>query len=105
MRSIIFVVKPFHLARIALTVTNDLSYDQRMQRICTSLVRAGYEVMLIGRLLKKSIPLQMQPFVQKRLYCFFNKGFLFYIEYNIRLFIFLLFVKYDAFYARCKITR
>ena len=87
------------MARIALTVTNDLSYDQRMQRICTSLVTAGYEVMLIGRLLKKSIPLQLQPFTQKRLYCFFTKGSLFYIEYNIRLFIFLLFVKYDAFCA------
>ena len=87
------------MARIALTVTNDLSYDQRMQRICTSLVAAGYDVLLIGRVLKKSIPLQLQPFTQKRLYCFFTNGFLFYTEYNIRLFIFLLFAKIDAFSA------
>ncbi len=35
--------------RIFCTVTNDLNYDQRMIRICTSLVRAGYEVVLVGR--------------------------------------------------------
>lgn len=84
------------MARIALTVTNDLSYDQRMQRICTSLATAGYDVLLIGRLLKKSIPLQTQRFTQKRLYCIFSKGLLFYVEYNIRLFFYLLFAKFDA---------
>ncbi|MBC7650727.1 MAG: glycosyltransferase [Deinococcales bacterium] len=70
-----------------------------MQRICTSLVTAGYDVLLVGRLLKKSIPLQAQPFTQKRLYCVFSKKFLFYAEYNIRLFIYLLFTKIDAFCA------
>ncbi len=87
------------LPRIVFTVTNDLSYDQRMQRICTSLVNAGYEVILIGRQLKKSMPLQVQPFAQKRLKCFFSNGFLFYAEYNLRLFFFLLFIRADAFCA------
>lgn len=87
------------MPRIAFTVTNDLSYDQRMQRICTSLINAGYEVILIGRQLKKSIPLQPQLFSQKRLNCIFTKGFLFYFEYNLRLLLFLLFVKVDAFCA------
>jgi glycosyltransferase involved in cell wall biosynthesis len=35
-------------------------------------------------------------FNQKRLQCIFNKGFLFYAEYNVRLFFYLLFVKMDA---------
>ena len=87
------------MARIVFTVTNDLSYDQRMQRICTCLVTTGYDVLLVGRVLKKSIPIQAEPFTQKRLYCFFNKGLLFYIEYNIRLFFFLLFTKSDAYCA------
>lgn len=83
----------YYLATIICTVTNDLSYDQRMQRICGSLVKAGYSVLLVGRIQTFSIPLVQQCFKQKRLHCFFSKGFLFYTEYNIRLFLFLLFQK------------
>ena len=70
-----------------------------MQRICTSLSNAGYEAVLIGRNLRTSIPLASFPFTQKRLNCFFLKGTLFYSEYNLRLFFFLLFAKADAFCA------
>ena len=87
------------MTNIICTVTNDLSYDQRMQRICKSLVNAGYNVLLVGRNLKNSIPLSNQNFRQKRLYCFFSKGYLFYAEYNIRLFLFLLFQKASIFCA------
>ena len=85
--------------RIIFTVTNDLTYDQRMQRICTSLAQNGYDVLLVGRRLKNSKPLTAIPFKQKRLYCFFTKGFLFYTEYNLRLFFWLLFTKTNAFCA------
>ena len=78
---------------IVFTVTTDLTYDQRMIRICTSLANAGYTVTLIGRKMKASLPLAQQPFLQKRLSCFFEKGKLFYTEYNIRLFFYLLFKK------------
>lgn len=72
--------------RIAITVTNDLSYDQRMIRICRSLSTAGHDVVIVGRLLPDSIPLRREPFRQLRLPCRFAKGPLFYAEYNIRLF-------------------
>lgn len=85
--------------KIIFTVTNDLTYDQRMQKICRSMCVAGYAVQLVGRELSTSKPLTPEPFEQTRLSCFFNKGKLFYIEYNIRLFIFLLFTKYDALCA------
>ena len=81
---------------IYLTVTNDLAYDQRMQRICTSLVAAGHRVVLVGRCMKGSSALPTQSFEQKRLRLLFGKGKLFYIEYNIRLFLFLLAKKMDA---------
>ncbi len=81
---------------IVFTVTTDLSYDQRMIRICSSLARAGYNVLLVGRKLKTSIPLSAQPFRQKRINCFFEQGKLFYAEYNIRLFFYLLFKKMDC---------
>ena len=84
------------MKQIYFTVTNDLTYDQRMHRICSSLANAGYSVTLVGRKLKNSRPLQQRPFAQKRLRCFFNKSFLFYAEYNLRLFFFLLTKKMDA---------
>lgn len=87
------------MKRIICTVTNDLSFDQRMQRICGSLSANGFEAVLVGRKLKDSLPLQAQPFKQKRLRCIFNTGFLFYAEYNFRLFFWLLFQKAAVFCA------
>ncbi len=89
-------MKPYD---IILTVTNDLNYDQRMQRICTSLSKAGYNILLVGRTRKDSIPLKEQPFHQKRLNCIFDKGFAFYAEYNLRLFLFLFVNPCRAYYA------
>ncbi len=85
--------------KIVFTVVNDLTYDQRMIRICSSLVMANYEVTLIGRELNSSLPLTVKPFKQRRLKCWFNKGKLFYLEYNIRLFFCLLFYKADVYSA------
>lgn len=80
-------------------VTTDLTYDQRMIRICTSLAGSGYKVVLIGRKQHYSIPLSPQPFHQKRITCFFRRGKLFYAEYNFRLFLYLLFKKMDGICA------
>lgn len=84
---------------IFFTVTNDLSYDQRMIRICTSLANAGYKINLVGRKLDNSIELIPQSFQQKRLPCFFKNGKLFYAEYNLRLFFYLLFHNMDCICA------
>ena len=84
---------------ILFTVTTDLTYDQRMIRICTSLANEGYSVILVGRKMKLSLPLATEPFKQKRISCIFEKGKLFYIEYNIRLFFFLLFTRMDCICA------
>ncbi|MBI1781942.1 MAG: glycosyltransferase [Sphingobacteriales bacterium] len=70
-----------------------------MIRICTSLAEAGYQVLLVGRKRKQSIPLDKKAFQQKRLNCWFDKGKLFYAEYNVRLFFFLLFTKMDCICA------
>lgn len=81
------------MKRIIFTVTNDLSYDQRMIRICRSLAKEGYEIKLIGRKWRNSIPLVRENFEQKRLNGLFPRGKAFYIEFNIRLFFYLLFQK------------
>ena len=60
---------------ITFTVTNDLTHDQRMIRICSSLAEYGYQITLIGRQTKKSAILSKKTFAQKRIRCFFNSGF------------------------------
>ncbi len=82
--------------KIIFTVTNDLTYDQRMQRICRSLLGAGYNVELVGRERRKSVALADEPFKQTRLKCWVNKGKLFYLEYNIRLLFYLFYKEFDA---------
>jgi glycosyltransferase involved in cell wall biosynthesis len=83
------------LPHIIFTVTNDLNYDQRMQRICTSLAAHGFEVTLAGRKLKHSRPIIKQPYRQRRLSCIANKSVIFYAFFNIRLFSWLLTEKAD----------
>ena len=72
-------------------VTNDLNQDQRMHRVCSTLQSTGYQVTLIGRRKFNSESLYEQPFAQHRLSMFFQRGVLFYLEYQIRLFFYLLF--------------
>jgi glycosyltransferase involved in cell wall biosynthesis len=87
------------MRRVIFTVTNDLNYDQRMHKICGSLQKAGYGVTLVGRQRKTSTAILPKSFNQLRLKCWFDKGKLFYIEYNIRLLWFLLFAKTDIICA------
>ena len=87
------------LKKIIFTVTNDLNYDQRMQRICNSLQNHEFEVLLVGVKRKSSTQLSTQNFQQKRISIYFEKTFLFYAEYNIKLFFYLLFKKSDAYCA------
>lgn len=82
--------------KLIFLVTNDLSYDQRMNRICTALANHGYDVELVGRMRQNSIPLSNLEFKQTRLSLLFDKGKLFYIEINLRFFLYLLFQKFDA---------
>lgn len=67
-----------------------------MNRICSSLAKAGYDVTLIGREKKSSQPLLDRPFKQVRLKCWFEKTILFYAEYNIRLFFYLMSHRFDV---------
>jgi hypothetical protein len=84
---------------IYFTVTNDLVFDQRMQRICSAVANAGYKVTLVGRVLPQSPPLPKMPFEQVRLRCKNHKGKLFYAEYNWRLYRYLLGKPMDAICA------
>ena len=61
-----------------------------MQRICGSLAASGYRVRLVGWQRPASPPLTPQPYQQHRLRGWFQTGKLFYVEYHLRLFFYLL---------------
>lgn len=81
------------------TVTNDLVTDQRMHRIVSAFAEAGYKVKLVGRQLQGSSSASELGFPVKRFRCFFNKGKLFYAEYNLRLLLWLLFQPFDCLWS------
>jgi glycosyltransferase involved in cell wall biosynthesis len=85
--------------KIICAVTNDLNYDQRMIRICTSLAGAGYDVTLVGFKRKASKALASRPFKQVRLPILAEQGKMLYISYWINLFFFLIFRQADALCA------
>ena len=87
------------MKKIVVSVTNDLVSDNRAHKICTSLTNRGFKVTLLGRKLKKSLPLQKRKYQTIRMVLLFNKGPFFYTEYNFRLFLFLLFTKVDILYS------
>lgn len=84
--------------RIAVSVTNDLVSDNRVHKVCTSLTKMGFEVLLIGRKLTNSQPVS-RKYQTHRMSLFFKKGACFYAEYNIRLFFLLLFSKTNVLLA------
>lgn len=82
--------------RIIVSVTNDLYTDQRVHKVCSFLHDNDFDVLLVGRKLKNSKSITDRPYKTKRFRLFFTKGALFYANYNLRLFFFLLFSKFDV---------
>lgn len=87
-----------HVHTIVMAVSNDLVTDQRVHRSCMALIESGFKVILIGRILPGSVPVE-RPYPTKRMKLLFRKKALFYAEFNIRLLLKMLFMRADAFYA------
>lgn len=85
--------------KVIISVVSDLVTDQRVNRAALTLHNQGMDVILIGRMLKKSLPLEERHYKMVRFKLWFEKGPLFYACYNIRLFLFLLFNKADIYLA------
>ena len=85
--------------KIIVSVSSDLSTDQRVQKVCTSLANHGFDVQLLGRKLTNSSTFSSNLYKAKRFTLWFNRGFLFYANLNVALFFKLLFSKFDVLYA------
>lgn len=87
------------MKRVIVSVTNDLFSDQRVDKVCNSLVSMGFNVLLVGRRYSDSPALAPRAYQTKRLHLLFRKGFKFYAEFNFRIFLFLLFHRADILVA------
>jgi glycosyltransferase involved in cell wall biosynthesis len=87
------------MKRVIISVTSDLITDQRVHKVAQSVLDHGYDVTLVGRQKISSMKLEKRDYKTKRFKLAFEKGPLFYVEYNMRLFGFLLFNKSDALIA------
>lgn len=70
-----------------------------MSRICTVMHDSGYKVHLIGKKFPDSSALVSKAYKQERISCWFKTGKLAYIEFNSKLFFFLLFRRPDCLCA------
>ena len=85
--------------KITVSVTTDLVTDQRVYKVCNSLSAHGYDILLVGRKKKDSMPMDFRPYKTHRFYLWFEKGPLFYAQYNLYLFFYVLFHKADILLA------
>jgi glycosyltransferase involved in cell wall biosynthesis len=82
------------MKRVVVSVINDLSSDQRVHKVCSTLEKMGVEVELVGRLLPESKALE-RSYRTTRMRLWWRKGPAFYIEFQIRLFFLLMARKAD----------
>ncbi len=83
------------MKKIIVSATTDLSTDNRIDRTCKALLEHGFEILLVGRIKSDSVNLEIRNYPCKRFKLVFQKGPFFYMEFNLRLFFFLLFQKKD----------
>jgi glycosyltransferase involved in cell wall biosynthesis len=83
---------------ITVLVSNDLQHDQRVAKVCKTLLSLQYDITLVGRMMQGSQPFE-RAYEIKRFHLWFSRGSLFYAALNIRLFFYLLFKKTDVILA------
>jgi glycosyltransferase involved in cell wall biosynthesis len=83
---------------IVVSVSNDISTDQRVYKQCHAMMEAGFQIKLIGIERSYSLPVE-RPYRVKRMKLWFYRTFLFYANLNFRLFFTLLFARAGIFYA------
>lgn len=88
---------PLQKKLIVVTVISDLVTDYRVHRVCQTLHDGGYRVLLAGSRRKSSLAMKDRDYQTHRIKLIFGRTVLFYAEFNIRLFCWLLFQKADIY--------
>lgn len=83
------------MARILVVASTDLVSDQRVHRSSQTLLQEGHDVLTIGRRLNGTPKKIERKYKVKLFNMFFRKGFFFYCFFNIRIFFYLLFHRFD----------
>lgn len=84
--------------KVFVAVTNDISTDYRVHKICNYLLSQGFEVHVYGRVLQNTIAVK-RDYKIIRFNHFFNNEVWFYAEFNVRLFFYLILKKYNYILA------
>ncbi|MGB4292202.1 MAG: glycosyltransferase, partial [Bacteroidales bacterium] len=84
---------------VVFSVTNCICFDQRVLKMAGVLERMNANITIIGRRKGDCCDNNIVPYKTVRFRMLFKKGFLFYKFFNIRLFFWLLFNKYDLLVA------
>lgn len=85
--------------KIVMVVTSDLATDQRVQRHAELLASRGYDLTVIGRRRKISLAFNPVGYKAVRLRSIIEKGWFFYVSYNIKLFWYLIFHRSSIIWA------
>jgi glycosyltransferase involved in cell wall biosynthesis len=85
--------------KVSIYTISTLTTDQRIQRAAGTLSRNGYQVTVFARKGRRSTSEKGFEFDVKRLGCIFSGGPLFYLEFNVKIFINLLFTSTSLIYA------
>lgn len=96
---IYFYTMPARELKAAFSVTNCICFDQRVLKIAGVVESMNCTVTIIGRHLGSCCDSGSVPFATRRFRMIFKKGFLFYKFFNIRLFFYLLFHRFDILVA------
>ncbi len=83
------------MKKVHLSVTNDVFTDQRVNKMAQTLNAMGFDIYITGVKKKHSKPYTPGYARVRRISMLFHRKFLFYAEYNLKLFFHLLFKRYD----------
>jgi glycosyltransferase involved in cell wall biosynthesis len=83
---------------IIVLVSNDLTFDRRVEKTCDLWMNKGWQLSLVGVLKENSIALD-RGYRTERLRTFFEKGAGFYVVLQVKLFFYLMFHSADVIWA------
>lgn len=87
------------MPKVIVAVSNDLLTDQRVRKVSKTIGEMGFEVLTVGRRKKNSSLGLNYPNPVKLFRLPFETGALFYATFNIRLFLFLIFSRFDVVHS------